>query len=143
MHLPSVCIFSPELRQRLSNINVNLTSTFRSDSDFHIPLFYTVKRDAPCGSCLPNFTKFAKRKKQLIIAWFVSHCITHSRREEYFDRLSKYISTGKFGRCGNDSICSRKKHYKTTNCVKDTDVLKNYKFYFSAENSICKDYVTG
>ena len=125
----------------------NLTSQFRRDSDFHTPYFYTVRRDAPCGSCVPDLSTFKKenkrKKKHLILAWFVSHCKTPGKREEYWERLSKYISGDKFGGCGNNSICHFRKSRWSHNCTMEADVLTNYKFYFSAENAICKDYVTG
>ena len=93
----------------------------------------------PCPSCVPNST-FIREKKHLILAWFVSHCQTHGKREEYWDRLSKYISGDKYGRCGNKSLCPKG---RKESCAGEGELLQRYKFYFSAENSICKDYVSG
>ena len=72
------------------------------------------------------------------MVWFVSHCKTNSRREEYIAELSKHIHVDIYGKCGNQTSCGRD-HW--TNC---TDVsIEDYKFYFAGENSICQEYFTG
>ena len=44
-----------------------------------------------------------------------------------------------FGKCGNFTPkCGSHKDYSCTNSM-----MKGYKFYFVAENSICKEYFTG
>ena len=70
--------------------------------------------------------------------WFVSHCKTDSRREDYVAELSKYIHIDIYGMCGKVNACDGT-HQE--NCVNVS--VKEYKFYFSAENSICKEYITG
>ena len=67
------------------------------------------------------------------IAWIVSHCHTTSDREGYVQELQKYISVDIFGNCGSHKCA----HW---NCLES--LSKNYMFYLSFENSLCKDYVT-
>ena len=114
----------------------NLTSTFRSDSDFPVPYFYAQVRDSPCDHCLPNST--LRLNKTKLMVWIVSHCKTLSKREDYMAKLSKYVNVDVFGKCGNSTPeCPKMQR----NCTKQ--LIENYKFYFAAENSICKDYFTG
>ena len=71
--------------------------------------------------------------------WIVSHCKTQSKREDYMAELSKYIKVDVFGKCGNFiPKCGSHKDYSCTNSM-----MEGYKFYFAAENSICKEYFTG
>ena len=115
----------------------NLTSTFRSDSDFPVPYFHTQVRDSPCDHCLPNST-FLFYKTKLMV-WIVSNCKTQSKREDYMAELSKYINVDVFGKCGNFTPeCYGHWQHKCTNRL-----IKDYKFYFAAENSLCKEYFTG
>ena len=68
--------------------------------------------------------------------WFVSHCMTLSKREVYMAELQKYIPVDVFGGCTKRRCCQG-----NTTCMKT--LIKRYKFYFAAENSLCKDYFTG
>ena len=113
----------------------NLTSTFRSDSDFPIPYMKTIQREEHCISCLPNSTIIKQKDK--FISWLVSNCRSSSKREEYYAKLSRYIPTQKLGKCGKRTPCKR----MSPSCT--NEIIKKSKFYFSAENSICKDYITG
>ena len=112
----------------------NLTAHFRSDSDFPFKYFHSEIRDSPCDHCLPSSTL----DKTKLMVWMVSHCKTQSKREDYIAELSKYINVDVFGKCGNyTSECLS----KDLPCTKE--IIEGYKFYFAAENSICKEYFTG
>ena len=77
----------------------------------------------------------AKRKNKLV-AWFVSHCSTPSQREEYVRQLSQLIPVDIYGRCGNFTCSQQNKSL----CL---EMLRSdYKFYLAFENSLCPDYVT-
>ena len=52
--------------------------------------------------------------------------------------LSKYIKVDVFGKCGNLNPECLNSDFP---CTKE--IVEGYKFYFAAENSICKDYFTG
>ena len=67
----------------------------------------------------------------------VSHCNTKSKREDYMRELNKYIPVDIFGKCGNRTKCDSWRK----DCTRD--MMKDYKFYFAAENAICKEYFTG
>ncbi|KJH52621.1 fucosyl transferase [Dictyocaulus viviparus] len=66
--------------------------------------------------------------------WFVSNCVTHSKRMDYVTELKKYFPVDIYGTCGT-LYC---KH--GGQCEKMLDYV--YHFYLAFENSICKDYVT-
>ena len=90
-----------------------------------------------CRACLANTSVLLPKNK--LMAWFVSHCETHSRRERYVAKLSQFIPVDIYGHCGNKTTCSRE--HRADTCT--DKILKNYKFYFVGENAICKDYFTG
>lgn len=70
------------------------------------------------------------RNKTKLVSWFVSHCTTPIRREEYVRQLSKFITVDIFGECNNrDCPPSR------CNEMLRTD----YKFFLAFENSWCID----
>lgn len=66
------------------------------------------------------------------------HCPVPSRREEYIEQLQKYIQVDTFGACGKKK-CGVRTVLKN-DCL--TNLTKEYKFYFSFENNICRDYST-
>lgn len=88
---------------------------------------------------LKSLQMFKERTKAA--AWFVSHCHTRSKRENYAKKL-KYelnklnLDLDVCGKCG------------TLTCPKINrscdDLLKNtYYFYLALENSFAEDYITG
>lgn len=132
----------------------NWTMSHRRDSDVYVGRPYgalrrlarskTIHQFPPKlanGERSPNpewlFTRtyphLANRTK--LIAWFNSHCPTHSQREDYFKKLSKWIPIDIYGKCGPLECLPR-------NDPRCDVVLDNYKFYLAAENSLCPDYVT-
>ena len=113
---------------------LNLTATYRSDSDFHISYLYfknVSERE------IADTSKVMTKKKKLMV-WFVSNCKTASKREFFLDELKKYIPVDIFGKCGKQKACEHQHH---KNCVNVS--VEEYKFYFAAENTICKEYFTG
>ncbi|VDP98253.1 unnamed protein product [Trichobilharzia regenti] len=78
---------------------------------------------------------YAKGKTKMV-AWFVSNCNAKSPRNQYVDELSNYISIDIYGRCGFKE-CLRSSENECFELLR-----KDYKFYLSFENSLCKDYVT-
>ncbi|ELT93602.1 hypothetical protein CAPTEDRAFT_180697 [Capitella teleta] len=113
----------------------NITSTYSMDSD--IPLTYHK------SVCVPNLsyqvpTHNLAATKSKHVAWFVSSCSTHSRREEYVRELQKYIGVDIFGKCG-DEKCYNVEDGES--CIRDV-INSTYKFYLSFENSLCREYHT-
>ena len=116
----------------------NLSSTFRKDSSLYVPYgtYYKLYKEIQ----LPNLTMLLKGKNKLVV-WIVSHCNADSKRDSYMKELQKYIPIDIFGKCVKNIACPPKSNHKNKTCT-NVD-LEKYKFYISAENSICKDYVTG
>ena len=114
----------------------NISMTYRLDSHIPIPCVTTKPRQTKQidMEAIMNRTKSHPKKKQ--VAWFVSHCKTKSDRESYVKELQKYIDVDIYGACG-PLKCGTK---KSPQCY--IMLERDYKFYLSFENSICKDYVT-
>ena len=131
----------------------NWTMTHRRDSDIYVaePYGAIVPKSLTLPPQLPdelppgilpadpavllkrNYPSLTTRTK--MVAWFNSHCPTHSQREDYVKELAKYVQVDIYGKCG------------TMECLPRNDprcdvLLDNYKFYLAAENSLCPDYVT-
>ncbi len=150
MESPATTDYRPLLHNRTRFGFFNWTMTYRLDSDI-------VNRD-PYGIVLPtqNSTSYRKLRlgnaaaalhdlnnkdelvnissKKKLVAWFVSHCVTSNRREDYVKELSKHIPVDIYGNCGN-LTCSNRNHCKEM-------IRRDYKFYVAFENSLCTDYVT-
>ncbi|XP_057367386.1 alpha-(1,3)-fucosyltransferase C-like [Daphnia carinata] len=71
------------------------------------------------------------RGKNKMVTWFVGHCTTPVRREEYVRQLSQHVAVDIFGNCTRDC---------PYHC--DDMLRAEYKFYLAFENSWCPDYVT-
>jgi alpha-1,3-fucosyltransferase len=74
-------------------------------------------------------------KKKKNIAWFVSNCLTKSRRAILGKRMMELTTIDIYGNCG--PLKCQVDHQP---CL---DMLTtDYKFYLSFENSLCRDYIT-
>ncbi|KAL3286435.1 hypothetical protein HHI36_000943 [Cryptolaemus montrouzieri] len=113
----------------------NWTMSYRSDSDIVHPYGYFTKRITTYQ--FPSIENLRKRKGKFI--WMVSNCITPSKREMLVEEINKHIKVDVIGKCAETlSIsCPKTDGKKCYNFIE-----KNYKFYLSFENSLCKDYVT-
>ncbi|GFS03631.1 alpha-(1,3)-fucosyltransferase [Elysia marginata] len=114
------------------------TMTYRLDSDIFFGYIKTSKRATPASASERKTDiermKESFRKKTKMVAWMVSHCNTESRREKYVEELKRHIQVDVYGgcgtlKCGNWSFC-------------DQMVGRDYKFYLSFENTLCKDYAS-
>ena len=151
----------PVFQNPVTNLQFfNWTMTYRRDSDIYGSSYGSITRrnqSAPLNELPPtlspeesppdpsSFWQFsglnqsrrhpavANRTKS--VAWFVTNCNTPSKREIFFRQVAKYIPIDIFGGCG-PLKCLRG---GSENC---DQLLNDYKFYVSAENSICPDYVT-
>ncbi|XP_013786900.1 alpha-(1,3)-fucosyltransferase C-like [Limulus polyphemus] len=110
----------------------NWTMTYREDSD--IPVRYGEICRETSSASQKNHDYLQGKNKDTV--WIVSHCSTPSKREKYVEELRRFISVDIYGRCGNN-VCLPSQSSK---CYEK--LFKEYKFYLSFENSICKDYVT-
>lgn len=120
--------------------------TYRWDSDFVGPYGYIKPVDKvqlhPSADQMKNYLSrldpkinYAKGKTKMA-AWFVSNCVSHSKRKELVKLLQNYVDVDIYGDCGTKK-CPRKQE---EDCRKMA--ATKYKFYLSFENSLCLDYVT-
>ncbi|TRY74595.1 hypothetical protein TCAL_00599 [Tigriopus californicus] len=126
----------------------NWTMTYRMDSDIPIPYglfvpkgdvqesiqnektwraFNYAEFQATLAKRPTEFLQMAKRPNQVL--WYVSHCNAASERDKYAAELSKYINVSIYGKC-------------TMVRPRIDQVLSQFKFYLSFENSFCTDYIT-
>ena len=73
----------------------------------------------------------------------MSHCETHSRREDYIKTLRKYIDIDIYGSCGKyfeNSLPNPCPKGSPPDCL--NNIFDSYKFYLSFENSLCDDYIS-
>ncbi|ELU05645.1 hypothetical protein CAPTEDRAFT_145592 [Capitella teleta] len=117
----------------------NLTATLTSDSD--IPL-HPIMKCKPKANFEPSKNNYAAKKSKMA-AWFVSHCVTSSKREIFVEELKKFIDVDIYGDCGNTSICNRHEMigHEQRKCMFAL-VKRDYWFYLGFENSLCDQYMT-
>ncbi|KAE9548736.1 hypothetical protein FO519_008055 [Halicephalobus sp. NKZ332] len=129
---------SPQNSARLGDTGsyFNMTFGFRHDSPAASPYGYTVKlaekSRIPPGTPVIDVNLVKNKSKGA--SWFVSHCGTHSRREELVKSLQSFVQVDIYGACGS-MRCN-----KGTSCENSID--EDYHFYMALENSICQDYIT-
>jgi alpha-1,3-fucosyltransferase len=123
----------------------NLTMTYRLDSNFtsryqsELDMVWSINE-----SYISNHDYHANKTK--FAAAIISNCNDKfSNRINYINELKKFIQVDVFGKCGTFK-CSSEYKYGAFSLVNDDDckklISKEYKFYFSFENSICTDYIT-
>nr|CAB3247597.1 alpha-(1,3)-fucosyltransferase 7-like [Phallusia mammillata] len=104
----------------------NWTMTYRTDSDV-LSSYITFPSNKRSVAELME-----RKNSSLMAAWIVSNC--HSPpREEFVNEISRYIPVDVYGKCSGNPLCRG-------DCQVDT--LSRYRFYFSLENSQCRDYIT-
>ena len=101
----------------------NVSSTYlRSAADILNSYGYT----APLSSAENGVdTSKIDVQRPKLVAWFVSHCVTVGRREDYVKRLTRYITVDIYGRCGSMS-CARS---NVSYCYGILE--RDYKFYLA------------
>ncbi|KAK2157690.1 hypothetical protein LSH36_186g00056 [Paralvinella palmiformis] len=111
---------------------MNLTMTYRRDSDVVLPYAIVRRRNASDDRIRP----VDPDRKSRSVVWAVSHCQTDSRRELYVDELKKHIDVDVYGDCGQ--LSCDKRHNRA--CWEM--FAERYRFVVAMENDICRDYVT-
>ena len=104
----------------------NWSMTYRTDSDIQEPYGMLRTLDNPIKR---DYDKIFQEKTKFAV-WIVSHCGTHSKREQFVQEMKRYVAVDIYGMCG--------KRFS----VDIADLVKEYKFFLSFENSLCPDYVT-
>lgn len=122
------------LFEGLNNL-INWTATYRTDSDVVLTPRYRKKASSSANEVCKLPFHVAANKTRLV-AWFVSNCNTNSRREDFVQELRKTVTIDVYGSCG-PYACHPKMSPKCYQTIE-----REYHFYLSLENAICKDYVT-
>lgn len=104
--------------------------TYRLDSDF--PWGY-LEKDYLLQQMQKPLDK-QRYKRKTPVAWIVSNCKASNYRHHYARELSKWIDVDIYGHCMNNQDFP-----DNTTTI---DLISQYHFYLSFENSNCKDYVT-
>jgi alpha-1,3-fucosyltransferase len=142
----------------------NRTMTYRHDSDvvslhpygrlkcrkkkatdrcLNFPRFYSFESDSVSSPAASGgggeendvIPRMDLTRKTRTAAWFVSNCVTDSRRESLVHNLSLFIPVDIYGECHGGQQCRNRPE-----C--DRMLSRHYRFYLSFENSLCPDYVT-
>ncbi|XP_043483623.1 alpha-(1,3)-fucosyltransferase 7-like [Leptopilina heterotoma] len=125
--------------QELSNYNklFNWSMTYHMDSDIPVPYGRTVKLSTPFKDQSLLHKKLEKKKKLLGIMF--SNCASLNNRMNYVRELKKVLGNNLdiIGKCLNGNRTACPSHFR-----KNCDLLENYKFYLSFENSNCRQYLT-
>ncbi|KAK6733101.1 hypothetical protein RB195_017081 [Necator americanus] len=79
-----------------------------------------------------------KKKGPLLL---VSHCDTHSLREETIRKMSEVIKITISGECNSYYPAADKEYCPKFNKCEE-DLIATHRFYISFENSLCKGYIT-
>ncbi|XP_018414560.1 PREDICTED: alpha-(1,3)-fucosyltransferase 9-like [Nanorana parkeri] len=116
---------SPSYTPNIDFMNnlINLTMSYRSDSDIFTPYGWLEQNAKEV-----NFTIPTKKK---LVAWTISNWNPQSRRVLYYEQLKQYVSIDVFG-----------SHHQSLPSSEEQQVLSQYKFYLSFENSVHEDYIT-
>ncbi|XP_059147761.1 alpha-(1,3)-fucosyltransferase C-like [Physella acuta] len=117
--------------------SVNWTKTHLKDSTF--PCSYGVLTQRPAPQL--DYEEIYRQKKY-DVAWFVSHCQTLSRREDYVRRMTSRVNVHVYGACGNYTCGDRGYAMGGSKDMCLELLSRNYKFYLSFENSFCRDYIS-
>ena len=107
----------------------NHTMTYHKHADIDTSKFGIVEHQS--DQVVDEVTPTKSSDK--LVVWMSSHCFTHSKREFFVKKLSKYVNVDIYGECG------------TLDCPKDgwcRQNLTQYKFYVAFENSICNGYIS-
>ena len=128
-------IYSRESPQNEPNHKL-LVSQF--DGIFNFTAHYSKKADVyyPYGRCYSKNKTVTDNQiihnKTRLIAWAVGDCHPFSERDKYVWLLRQHIHVDIFGACG--SLRAKRDTFD--------ELLTQYKFYLSFENSFCAGYIT-
>ncbi|XP_071972702.1 4-galactosyl-N-acetylglucosaminide 3-alpha-L-fucosyltransferase FUT6-like [Engystomops pustulosus] len=116
---------SPSHCSNLAIMNnlINLTMSYRVDSDIFAPYGWIEQHNTTMNFTIPTKTRLA--------AWAITNWNPNSRRVKYYGELKNYLQIDMYG-------------YGRRNLPRNrqSEILSTYKFYFAFENSIHVDYIT-
>jgi hypothetical protein len=132
----------------LESLETPFSSSFRADKDimsnFNYLASYNFKSTFLFSYFSPSIMDvvnrplpkdFIKTKtKSAPILWIAKNCRATNGREKYIEQLMKYVDVHSYGDCLNNMPFPPDKSR--------SDLIAEYKFYLSIENSNCDDYAT-
>ncbi|KAM5138022.1 4-galactosyl-N-acetylglucosaminide 3-alpha-L-fucosyltransferase FUT6-like [Mantella aurantiaca] len=112
----------------VNNLNIfdnliNMTMTYREDSDIFLPYGFLKPLKEPRGFQIPI--------KSRLVAWVVSKWYPGARRNSYYEELKKHLQIDVYG-----------KYHQKLSWNDFYNTLVQYKFYLAFENCEHKDYIT-
>ncbi|XP_077148826.1 4-galactosyl-N-acetylglucosaminide 3-alpha-L-fucosyltransferase FUT5-like [Ranitomeya variabilis] len=102
---------------------INLTMTYREDSDIFLPYGFLKPLKEPQAFKIPSKSK--------LVSWVVSKWYPSNKRTSYYEELKNYIQIDVYG-----------KEHKELSWDNFYSTISQYKFYLAFENSDHKDYIT-
>ncbi|XP_072278896.1 3-galactosyl-N-acetylglucosaminide 4-alpha-L-fucosyltransferase FUT3-like [Pyxicephalus adspersus] len=102
---------------------INLTMSYRADSDIFTPYGWLEQNEATDNFTIPQ--------KSHLAAWLVSNWNPRSRRVQFYETLKNYIPIHVYGQ-----------FHLPLGRMDTISVVSKYKFYFAFEKSIHTDYIT-
>ncbi|KAM4723100.1 4-galactosyl-N-acetylglucosaminide 3-alpha-L-fucosyltransferase FUT6-like [Rhinophrynus dorsalis] len=120
--------FNLESRSHSPNLEfmdnlINLTMSFRVDSDIFTPYGWLEKSNKSRNFTIPEKTK--------LVAWAISNWNPNAKRYKYYLELKKHLDIDMYG--------IRNRPLQRSNLI---ETISKYKFYLAFENSIHEDYIT-
>ncbi|XP_065662375.1 4-galactosyl-N-acetylglucosaminide 3-alpha-L-fucosyltransferase 9-like [Hydra vulgaris] len=125
----------------------NATATYGTDTDIEMPYRYHSRRHRVIDSISKNY--FINKKNMVV--WLVSNCQSDARNKLALKLISYGVDIKIIGKCSSEiqknilSKCTKVPCYKPyyQQSLKNFILyLRSFKFYFSAENSLCDGYIT-
>lgn len=130
----------------LETLESPFSSAFRSDKDYMEDFDYLASYHMRSSFYFSYFSasildvvnrplpkEFMKTKrKDAPILWIAKNCRATNGREYYIEKLAEYITVDSYGECLNNK--------EFPNDTSRMELMAEYKFYLSVENSNCDDY---
>lgn len=135
----SFSLESPGRERWIKTINnASGIATYMKNSTVYIPYMHTIRLSKEEAKSMPQID-YSKEKTKGAFA-YVSNCnsVYLYNRIETMRKLSKYIDVDIYGGCTGKKPCPTNDDSKR--CF--AKIHKNYRFYLSFENSLCRDYIT-
>ncbi|KAM3964387.1 4-galactosyl-N-acetylglucosaminide 3-alpha-L-fucosyltransferase 9 [Aphomia sociella] len=139
LHSFSMAKMKPKLSDWANVFNWSMT--YRSDADVPVPYGRTVPLEEPLMFNLLHDTiaahvpNWEKKRWDVLATILISNCL--SWRMNYLNVLQNFIDIEVYGHCSIDNKHSCPGHFR-----EDCDILSEYLFYLTFENSFCRQYIS-
>ncbi|OHT12068.1 Alpha-(1,3)-fucosyltransferase [Tritrichomonas foetus] len=106
----------------------NLTASYRHDSDIYLPYGYFIQEPDNYSYSHKTHNSFSDQKK--LVSWFIHGWETDSLRVKYYETLQHILDIDIYGKDNRIPVNQK------------CEIISQYKFYLSFENSNVTDYIT-